>query len=190
MEESINSETCDVVREKRCSIVDILGEAVADDCIMTPLFGVRPVVLNPADGTVAEGNDVVGGLVFSSSWPYMLCTVYGDHQRIRDPYLRPFLTGEGCIRDHYGPFRIVGDMYDAEVEHAFVGPASASETTFMGFPHEVKGSGLFSHVTPNFNWIEAPLPADSAHVLTASDEEPLARLHSGVLHLNREMTRN
>ena len=107
MEESINTETYDVVREKRCSIVDILGQTVTDDCIMTPLFGVRPVVFNLADGTVVEGNDVTGGLVFSSSWPYMLSTVYGDHQRIRDTFLRPFPTGEGCIRDHYGSFRIV-----------------------------------------------------------------------------------
>ena len=67
VEESINSETYDVVREKRCSIVDILGQTVTDDCTMTPLFGVRPVVLNPADGTVVEGNDVAGGFVFSSS---------------------------------------------------------------------------------------------------------------------------
>ena len=87
--------------------------------------------------------------------------MYGDHQRIRDTYLRPFLTGEGCIRDHYGSFLIIGDMDDAEVDHAV-----------MSFPHEVKGSCLFCHVTLNFNWIETPLPADSAHVLTASDEEP------------------
>ena len=140
--------------------------------MMTQLFGVRLAVLNFADGTVAEGNDVAGGLVFSSSWPYMLRTVYGDHQRIRDTYLRPFLTGEGCIRDHYGPFRIIGDKDDKEVEHAIVGHASASEAAVMGFPHEVKGSGIFCHVTLNFNWIEAPLPADGALVLTASDEEP------------------
>ena len=102
----------------------------------------------------------------------MLRTVYGDQQRIRDTYLRPFLTGEGCIRDHYGPFRIIGDIVDAEAEHAIVGHASASEAAVMGFPHEVEGSGLFCHVTLNFNWIEAPWPADRNHVLTASDEEP------------------
>ena len=136
---------------------------------MTPLFGVRPVVLNPADGTAMEGNDVAGWLVFSFSWSYMLRTVYGDHQRIWDTYLRPFLTGERCILDHYGPFQITGGIDDAEVEHAIVGHASASEAAVVGSPHEVKGSGLFCHVTLNFNWIEAPLPADSAHVLTASD---------------------
>ena len=108
---------------------------------MTPLFGVRPVVLNLADGTVVDGNDVAGGLVFSSSWPSMLRTVYGDHQRIRETYLRPFLTGEGWIRDHYGPFRIIGDKDDAEVEHAIVGHASASEAAVMGFP--ARGQGFW-----------------------------------------------
>ena len=105
MDESINSETFDVVREKRCSFVDILGQTVTDDCTVTPLFGVRPVVLNPADGTVVEGKDVAGGLVFSSSWTYMLRTVYGDHAH-PGYVLETFSHRRGL---HLGPLRIVPD---------------------------------------------------------------------------------
>ena len=105
MDESINSETFDVVKEKRCSFVDILGQTVTDDCTVTPLFGVRPVVLNPADGTVVEGKDVAGGLVFSSSWTYMLRTVYGDHAH-PGCVLETFSHWRGL---HPGPLRIVPD---------------------------------------------------------------------------------
>lgn len=167
----------DVVGDKRCPIVDTFWQTETGGHMMTPLpgshvmkpgscclpfFGVKPVVLNPADGTVVEGNDVAGVLVFSSSWPSMLRTVYGDHQRFLDTYLRPYpgyyLTGDGCIRDKDGHYWITGRIDDvinvsghrigsAEVEHAIVGHASASEAAVVGFPHEVKGSGLFCYVT-------------------------------------------
>lgn len=126
-----------------------------------PFFGVDPRVLDPTTGKEIEGNDVAGVLVFAKSWPSMLRTVYGDHQRFLDVYLKPYpgyyLTGDGCVRDHDGYYWITGRVDDvinvsghrigsAEVEHALVSHPKAAEAAVVGFPHEVKGSGLFCYV--------------------------------------------
>merc|ERR1712050_28978 len=126
-----------------------------------PFFGVKPVVLDPTTGVEIQGNNVAGVLVFGKSWPGMLRTVYGDHQRFLETYLKPYpgyyLTGDGCVRDKDGCYWITGRVDDvinvsghrigsAEIEHALVGHPKAAEAAVVGFPHEVKGSGLFCYV--------------------------------------------
>merc|ERR1712125_312941 len=126
-----------------------------------PMFGVEPKVLDPNTGKVLEGNNVAGVLVFAKSWPGMTRTVYGNHQRFLDVYLKPhpgyYLTGDACVRDKDGYYWITGRIDDvinvsghrigsAEVEHALVQNNKAAEAAVVGFPHEVKGSGLFCYV--------------------------------------------
>merc|ERR1711972_492134 len=124
--------------------------------------GVDPKVLDPTTGKVLEGNNVAGVLVFAKSWPSMIRTVYGDHQRFLDTYLKPYpgyyLTGDGCVRDKDGVYWITGRVDDvinvsghrigsAEVEHALVSHGKPAEAAVVGYPHEVKGAGLFCYVT-------------------------------------------
>jgi len=165
-----------VVGEKRCPIMDTFWQTETGGVMMTPMpgshmlkpgsctlpfFGVEPRVLDPTTGKELEGNGVSGILVFAKSWPGMLRSVYGDHQRMLDVYLKPYpgyyLTGDGCVRDNDGYYWITGRIDDvinvsghrigsAEVEHALVSHSKAAEAAVVGFPHEVKGSGLFCYV--------------------------------------------
>lgn len=127
-----------------------------------PFFGVDPRVLDPATGKELEGNNVAGVLVFAKSWPSMLRTVFGNHSRMLETYLKPYpgyyLTGDACVRDADGCYWITGRIDDvinvsghrigsAEVEHALTAHESTAESAVVGFPHEVKGSGLFCYVT-------------------------------------------
>jgi len=166
----------DIVGDKRCPIMDTFWQTETGGHMMTPLpgshtmkpgsctlpfFGVDPRVLEPTTGKEVTENNCTGVLVFAKSWPSMLRTVYGDHQRFLDTYLRPYpgyyLTGDGCVRDKDGYYWITGRVDDvinvsghrigsAEVEHALVGHAKAAEAAVVGYPHEVKGSGLFCYV--------------------------------------------
>jgi len=167
----------EVVGDKKCPIMDTFWQTETGGFMMTPMpgshmmkpgsctlpmFGVDPRVLDPTTGKEITGNNVAGVLVFAKSWPSMLRTVYGDHQRMLDTYLRPYpgyyLTGDGCVRDSDGYYWITGRIDDvinvsghrigsAEVEHALVQHPKAAEAAVVGFPHEVKGSGLFCYVT-------------------------------------------
>jgi len=167
----------DVVGEGRCPIADTYWQTETGGFMIAPLpgshvlkpgsctlpmLGVDPRVLDPASGAELEGNDVTGVLVFAKSWPSMVRTLYGNHERLLDVYLRPYrgyyLTGDACVRDKDGYYWITGRIDDvinvsghrigsAEVENALVGHAQASEAAVVGFPHEVKGSGLFCYVT-------------------------------------------
>lgn len=166
----------DVVGDKKCPIMDTFWQTETGGFMMTPMpgshimkpgsctlpmFGVDPRVLDPATGKEITGNNVAGVLVFAKSWPSMLRTVYGDHQRMLDTYLRPYpgyyLTGDGCVRDKDGYYWITGRVDDvinvsghrigsAEVEHALVAHPKSAEAAVVGFPHEVKGAGLFCYV--------------------------------------------
>merc|ERR1712032_1315337 len=160
----------------KCPIVDTFWQTETGGHMMTPLpgahmlkpgsctlpfFGVVPKVLDPTTGKELEGNNVHGVLVFAQSWPSMIRSVYGDHQRFLDTYLKPYpgyyLTGDGCVRDKDGYYWITGRVDDvinvsghlvgsAEVEHALVQNHSAAEAAVVGYPHEVKGAGLFCYV--------------------------------------------
>jgi acetyl-CoA synthetase len=166
----------DVVGDKKCPIMDTFWQTETGGFMMTPMpgshmmkpgsctlpfFGVDPRVLDPTTGKELEGNNVAGVLVFAKSWPSMLRTVYGDHQRMLDVYLKPYpgyyMTGDGCVRDKDGYYWITGRVDDvinvsghrigsAEVEHALVQHPKAAEAAVVVLHHEVKGSGLFCYV--------------------------------------------
>ncbi len=164
-----------VVGEERCAIVDtywqtetgghmITGLAGATDMKpgsgSLPFFGVKPSLVDEA-GNELVGNDVTGRLCFDASWPGMMRTVYGDHQRFILTYLTEYpgryFTGDGCHRDHDGYYWITGRVDDvmnvaghrlgtAEVEGALVSHEACAEAAVVGFPHDVKGTGIYAYV--------------------------------------------
>jgi len=122
-----------------------------------PYFGIEFAVVDAATGKEILGNDVSGVLCIKRPWPSMARTVYGDHDRFMNVYLRPYpgfyFTGDGCKRDKNGYYIITGRVDDvinpsghrigtAEVESALVATAEVSEAAVVGFPHEVKGEGI------------------------------------------------
>ena len=129
-----------------------------------PFFGVKPVILDPQSGTVIEGFEVCGVLAMEAPWPGQMRTIYGDHKRFEETYFDQYkgyyFTGDGCRRDEDGYYWITGRVDDvinvsghrmgtAEVESALVAHASVAESAVVGFPHEVKGEGIYAYVTLN-----------------------------------------
>jgi acetyl-CoA synthetase len=166
----------DVVGEGRCAVVDTWWQTETGGIMITPLpgairpkpgsatlpfFGVDPVVLDEA-GTELEGNDVRGNLCIRRPWPGQARTLYGDHQRFRETYFSRFpgyyFTGDGCLRDEHGYYWITGRVDDvlnvsghrlgtAEVESALVAHPKVSEAAVVGYPHNIKGQGIYCYVT-------------------------------------------
>jgi acetyl-CoA synthetase len=125
-----------------------------------PLFGIVPQLVD-GDGKVLEGA-TSGNLCLLESWPGQMRTVYGDHQRFVDTYFKTYrgkyFTGDGCRRDEDGYYWITGRVDDvinvsghrlgtAEVESALVGNTQVAEAAVVGFPHEIKGQGIYAYVT-------------------------------------------
>ena len=167
-----------VVGEQRCAIVDtywqtetgghmITGLAAATDMkpgsASLPFFGVQPSVV-AEDGTLMEGNGVTGRLCIDHSWPGIMRTVYGDHDRFIQTYFSTYpgryFTGDGCHRDQDGYYWITGRVDDvlnvaghrlgtAEIEGALVGHAVCAEAAVVGYPHDVKGTGIYAFVLLN-----------------------------------------
>jgi len=166
----------DVVGEGRCAVVDTWWQTETGGILITPLpgvtptkpgsatlpfFGVKPVVVNPEDGKVVEGNGVSGALCLASPWPGQARTVWGDHQRFKETYFSAFkgyyFTGDGCRRDEDGYYWITGRIDDvlnvsghrlgtAEVESALVAHEAVAEAAVVGFPHPIKGQGIYAYV--------------------------------------------
>ena len=126
-----------------------------------PFFGIEPVLLTE-DGDEIEGNDVSGLLAIKSSWPGQMRTVYGDHQRFMDTYFSQFpgyyFTGDGAKRDEDGYYWITGRVDDvlnvsghrigtAEVEGGIGKTDAVAEAAVVGFPHDIKGQGIYAFVT-------------------------------------------
>jgi acetyl-CoA synthetase len=167
----------DVVGQGRCPIVDTWWQTETGGHMMTPLpgahatkpgaaqkpfFGVRPLVLDPASGAVIEGNDVEGVLVIADSWPGQMRTVWGDHERFEKTYFSDYkgyyFSGDGCRRDADGDYWITGRVDDvinvsghrmgtAEVESALVAHEKVAEAAVVGYPHDIKGQGIYCYVT-------------------------------------------
>jgi len=165
-----------VVGDGRCPIVDTWWQtetggimisplpgatALKPGCATVPFFGVQPALMD-ADGKEIEGNDVSGNLVIKASWPGQIRTVYGDHQRVIDTYYKQYpgyyFTGDGARRDADGDYWITGRVDDvinvsghrigtAEVESALVLHEAVAEAAVVGFPHDVKGEGIYAYVT-------------------------------------------
>ncbi len=125
-----------------------------------PFYGIEPVIVNK-DGVVLEG-ECEGMLCMNRSWPGQMRTVYGDHQRFIDTYFSQFdgkyFTGDGCKRDSDGYYWITGRVDDviivsghnlgtAEIESAFVSHTKVSEAAVVGYPHDIKGNGLYCYVS-------------------------------------------
>ncbi|MCY3984617.1 MAG: acetate--CoA ligase [Roseovarius sp.] len=131
---------------------------------MKPYFGVDPAVLDPASGEIIEGNGVEGVLCIKDSWPGQMRTIWGDHERFESTYFSQYkgyyFTGDGCRRDEDGDYWITGRVDDvinvsghrmgtAEVESALVAHPKVSEAAVVGYPHEIKGQGIYCYVTLN-----------------------------------------
>jgi acetyl-CoA synthetase len=125
-----------------------------------PFFGVVPQIVD-AEGNVLEGA-CEGNLVIAESWPGQMRTVFGDHQRFVDTYFSAYkgkyFTGDGCRRDGDGYYWITGRVDDvinvsghrmgtAEVESALVAHPKVSEAAVVGYPHDIKGQGIYAYVT-------------------------------------------
>ena len=129
-----------------------------------PFFGVQPEILDPEKGTVLEGNGVSGVLALKATWPGQMRTLYGDHKRFEqtyfDQYKGYYFTGDGSTRDEDGYYWVTGRVDDvinvsghrmgtAEVESALVLHESVAEAAVVGFPHDIKGQGIYAYVTLN-----------------------------------------
>ena len=167
----------EVVGKGNCPIVDTWWQTETGGILITPLpgatptkpgsatrpfFGVQPIVLEPATGTEIETVAAEGVLCISDSWPGQMRTVYGDHQRFVDTYFSQYkgyyFTGDGCRRDADGYYWITGRVDDvinvsghrmgtAEVESALVAHAKVAEAAVVGYPHAIKGQGIYAYVT-------------------------------------------
>jgi acetyl-CoA synthetase len=127
-----------------------------------PFFGVIPVVIEAETGKIIEGNGVEGVLALKEPWPSQMRTIYGDHDRFEETYFKMYpgyyFTGDGCRRDEDGYYWITGRVDDvinvsghrmgtAEVESALVLHDTVAEAAVVGFPHEIKGQGIYAYVT-------------------------------------------
>ncbi len=128
----------------------------------TPFFGVQPVLLDSTTGKEIEETEAEGVLCIKDSWPGQMRTVYGDHERFMQTYFSDFkgyyFTGDGCRRDADGYYWITGRVDDvinvsghrmgtAEVESALVAHAAVAEAAVVGYPHDIKGQGIYCYVT-------------------------------------------
>jgi acetyl-CoA synthetase len=167
----------DVVGEKRCPIVDTWWQTETGGVMITtlpsahdmkpgsagrPFFGVRPQLVDN-EGAVLDGA-AEGNLCITHSWPGQARTVYGDHERFEQTYFSTYrgkyFTGDGCRRDEDGYYWITGRVDDvinvsghrmgtAEVESALVSHAKVAEAAVVGYPHDIKGQGIYCYVTLN-----------------------------------------
>ncbi len=127
-----------------------------------PFFGVKPVVLDAQTGVPETGNGVEGVLCIADSWPGQMRTVWGDHERFMETYFQQYpgyyFTGDGCRRDEDGYYWITGRVDDvinvsghrmgtAEVESALVAHPKVAEAAVVGYPHALKGQGIYAYVT-------------------------------------------
>jgi len=164
-----------VVGDERCPIVDTWWQTETGGILITPLpgamalkpgsatkpfFGIQPAIVDD-HGNVLDG-EVAGNLVILDSWPGQMRTLYGDHQRFVDTYFSTFegcfFTGDGVRRDEDGYYWITGRVDDvlnvsghrmgtAEVESALVAHKAVAEAAVVGYPHDIKGQGIYAYVT-------------------------------------------
>ncbi len=167
----------DVVGKGKCPIVDTWWQTETGGHLLTPIpgaiptkpgsatlpfFGVQPVILDPASGDEITTTEAEGVLCMKDSWPGQMRTVFGDHDRFIATYFADYkgyyFSGDGCRRDADGYYWITGRVDDvinvsghrmgtAEVESALVAHHAVSEAAVVGFPHDIKGQGIYCYVT-------------------------------------------
>jgi acetyl-CoA synthetase len=166
-----------VVGDSRCPIVDTWWQTETGGILISPqpgaidlkpgsatkpFYGIKPIIVDEK-GNELEGA-CSGNLCIGQSWPGQMRTVYGDHQRFIDTYFAAYegkyFTGDGCRRDEDGYYWITGRVDDviivsghnlgtAEIESAFVAHPEVAEAAIVGYPHDIKGQGLYCYVTLN-----------------------------------------
>jgi len=166
-----------VVGESKCPIVDTWWQTETGGILISPqpgaidlkpgsvtkpFYGIKPIIVDEKGKTL--NGACKGRLCIAQSWPGQMRTVYGDHQRFIDTYFSQFdgkyFTGDGCRRDEDGYYWITGRVDDiiivsghnlgtAEIESAFVAHPKVAEAAVVGFPHDIKGNGLYCYVTLN-----------------------------------------
>ncbi len=167
----------DVVGKGKCPIVDTWWQTETGGHLLTPLpgatatkpgsamrpfFGIKPIVLEPESGKEITSTEAEGVLCITDSWPGQMRTVWGDHDRFIATYFADYkgyyFTGDGCKRDSDGDYWITGRVDDvinvsghrmgtSEVESALVAHKAVAEAAVVGYPHEIKGQGIYAYVT-------------------------------------------
>ena len=167
----------EVVGKGKCPIVDTWWQTETGGHLLTPLpgahatkpgaamkpfFGVQPVVLDPQSGEEIHESPTEGVLCLKDSWPGQMRTIWGDHERFEKTYFSDYkgyyFSGDGCRRDADGDYWITGRVDDvinvsghrmgtAEVESALVAHSAVAEAAVVGYPHEIKGQGIYCYVT-------------------------------------------
>ena len=192
-----------VVGDGRCPIVDTWWQTETGGILISPLpgatdlkpgsatkplFGIRPELVD-ADGKPLEGA-ASGNLVLLDSWPGQMRTVYGDHQRFIDTYFKTYrgkyFTGDGCRRDEDGYYWITGRVDDvinvsghrlgtAEVESALVAHPDVAEAAVVGYPHDIKGQGIYAFVTLKTGVAATDALNNELKQFVAKEISPIAR---------------
>lgn len=163
------------IGQKRCPIVDTWWQTETGGIMISPIAGVTPLkpahatfplpgiqpILVDENGVEIEGNGVNGNLCIKFPWPGMIRTTYGDHERCRTNYFAAYenlyFTGDGCLRDEDANYRITGRVDDvinvsghrigtAEVENAINAHTGVVESAVVGYPHDIKGQGIYAYV--------------------------------------------
>ncbi len=192
-----------VVGDGRCPIVDTWWQTETGGILISPLPGAtdlkpgsatRPLPgvvpqLVDADGKVLEGA-ASGNLCITQSWPGQMRSVYGDHQRFVDTYFKTYrgkyFTGDGCRRDEDGYYWITGRVDDvinvsghrmgtAEVESALVGHHDVAEAAVVGYPHDIKGQGIYAYVTLKAGVTASDALNDELKKFVGTEIGPIAR---------------
>ncbi len=192
-----------VVGDSRCPIVDTWWQTETGGMLITPLPGAtalkpgsatKPLPgvfpqLVDSEGVVLEGA-ASGNLCLTDSWPGQMRSVYGDHQRFVDTYFKTYrgkyFTGDGCRRDEDGYYWITGRVDDvinvsghrmgtAEVESALVGHHDVAEAAVVGFPHDIKGQGIYAYVTLKAGVAATPALNDELKQFVGKEIGPIAK---------------
>ncbi len=167
----------EVVGENKCPIVDTWWQTETGGILITPLpgatetkpgsatkpfFGIKPILVDNENNELSGATE--GNLCIEMSWPGQMRTVYGDHERFIETYFKTFpgkyFSGDGCKRDEDGYYWITGRVDDvinvsghrmgtAEVESALVSHTNVAEAAVVGYPHDIKGQGIYAYVTLN-----------------------------------------
>jgi acetyl-CoA synthetase len=207
----------DVVGDSRCAVVDTWWQTETGGVLITPLpgvtptkpgsatlpfFGIKPVVVDPNDGRVLEGNGVSGALCLATPWPGQARTVYGDHNRFKETYFSQYpgyyFTGDGVRRDEDGYYWITGRIDDvlnvsghrlgtAEIESALVAHEAVAEAAVVGYPHPIKGTGIYAYVAISADYddadaeqLEGALKQQVRHVIGGFAAPDVVHIASGL----------
>jgi acetyl-CoA synthetase len=192
------------IGKDRCPIVDTWWQTETGGILISPLAGITPLkpcfatlplpgvqpCLVDANGKELEGNGIEGLLCIKFPWPSILRTTYGDHERCRQTYFAPFenlyFTGDGARRDEDGYYRIIGRVDDvinvsghrlgtAEVENAINQHPDVIESAVVGYPHDIKGQGIYAYVITNGERSDEDQFRKEVHEVVSKEIGPIAK---------------